>query len=832
MSAPIRPLPFPPITAIATTALLGLFLGLFLISECMPKPVLLERLDREANTRLAYDFFHRQTGHVPPPRIMLRTLQVDQTALTTLRQHQPKAHLQRFITQHHLPVIIDHVVWLRPNGSLAAYVSFSPDGEIVGYLNGDVPVSTAEPPAADVALLRARAFLDSNTGLGLSWLGPPQVERVPGQPETEVRWQQPLPELPELTRVVLVRLRGETVWYFQHRLQPTTSSWVRPFDSEFIFLLLGLLFQALLLIIAVIYLLKTSRRHVILWRVPTVAAAVVGVGWLFTIAPSLPYSIGGALFGNPIADSAPARLTRMQSVQFVLGAIGSYVISSLATFLLGMAVVWVVCAALLHIEYDTQRPHTEIFRAILLLRRVPYTTILQRGLIGGGVGWFLLGLTGLVQWLLADLFPVAGNVNDNLRRLLDAWSPSLLMVGTLVSNTFDLGLVLVAFAWAALVDWFRWPRWLALLAVSLLGGVRWQDPIALVQPSAFELPWLFLYRAVLALILAVTFDRFGLWATLCVVWVYQATSMAIIAAALPILGISPWLPTLLVGLPFTATALAWRPPESERDIKPEPLSQFLEEQRHIRQLTLATQIQRSFLPTEIPQLESWDIAAISIPAREVGGDFYDFFTSNGDLVLFAGDVSGKSVSGALFTTVAITAFRSEAEENELGCAAMLTRLNELLYSDMKRVRMFVAAVYVRIDLATGSFSVANAGFPVVAWWHTALSDEPQVEFLDLAGLPLGSLRRATYNEYAGQQLCQGEVIILASDGIVEALNERGEPYGYEALQNFINDRLSRNLELQSAQALCAAIISDVRRHMGEAEQADDMTVVIIRRKAP
>lgn len=76
------------------------------------------------------------------------------------------------------------------------------------------------------------------------------------------------------------------------------------------------------------------------------------------------------------------------------------------------------------------------------------------------------------------------------------------------------------------------------------------------------------------------------------------------------------------------------------------------------------------------------------------------------------------------------------------------------------------------------------------------------------------------------------MIILASDGIVEALNERGEPYGYEALQNFINDRLSRNLELQSAQALCAAIISDVRRHMGEAEQADDMTVVIIRRKAP
>ncbi|QUV99978.1 PP2C family protein-serine/threonine phosphatase [Chloracidobacterium sp. MS 40/45] len=832
MPASTSQLPFPPIGALAIAAVVGLFLGLLLTSQSIPEPVLLNGLDREANTRLAYDFFNRQTGQPPPRSVTLRVIQLDQVALTTLRQHQPEANLQRLITQHHLPVVIDHVVWLRPNSSLAARVGLSNSGELISYLNGDVPVSTAELPAADVAIARARAFLDSSTGLGLLWLGPPQVEHVPGQPETEVRWQQPLPELPELTRVVLVRLRGETVWYFQHRLQPTTSGWARPFDSKIIYLLLGLPLQAILLIAAAVYLLKTSRRHVILWRVPTVAAVVVGVDWFFVLAPSLPYSIGAALFENPVADSTPARLAIMtQGGQFVLGGLVGYIISSLVTILLSMAVVWVVCAALLHIEYDTQRPRTEIFRAILLLRRVPYTTILQRGLIGGGVGWFLLGLTGLVQWLLADLFPVAGNINDNLRLLLDAWSPGLLMVGTLVGNTFDLGLVLVAFTWVAVRDWLRWPQWLALAIIALLSSVGWRDSLTPVLPSALEQPWLFLHQAGLALVLVATLERFGLWATLCAVWVYQATSLAIVAATLPMLGLSPWVPTLLVGLPFAATALAWRPPESERDRQPIPLNQFLEEQRHARQLALATQIQMSFLPPEPPRLKDWDIAAMSVPAREVGGDFYDFFLGpDGKLGIFAGDVSGKSVSGALFTAVAITAFRSEAEENELGCAAMLTRLNELLYPDMKRVRMFVAAVYVQLDPVTGSFTVANAGFPVVGRWHYAAHyDRSYVELLDVRGLPLGSLRQATYAEYQDRRLYESEFLVLASDGVVEALNERGEPYGYEALRDLIDDyKTGRGCD-QAAQALCTTIISDVRRHMGEAEQADDMTVVVIQR---
>lgn len=819
--------------AFAVVALLGLFLGLVLISQSLPESVLLNELNREANTRLAYDIFGRQARQASPQGVTLRLLQIDQAALIVLRQQQSEATLHRLIHQLQLPVVIDQVVWFRPNGSLAGQVGLSTRGELINYLNGDVPVSAGEPPAADVAVLRARTFLDTYTNLGLFWLGPPQVEHVPGQPETEVRWQQPLPELPGLTRVVLVRLRGETVWYFQHRLQPAAKDLVRPLGTEVIFSLLTPPIAALLILIAAsVYLLKVSRRHAILWRVPTVSAAVAGLGLLLALISSLPSSVGSSLYLDPVADSDPSRLALMQSTQVAVWALVGYVISSLVALLLTMATTWVVCAALLHIEYNTQKPWTEVFRTVMLLRRAAHKTVLQRGLIGGGVGWFLLGVTGCMQWLLATASPVTmAAATDSYRSLFDAWSPSLLMIGKLVSNTFFTGLLL-GFTWVALVDWLRCPRWLALIVAALLGSVGWRDLMTFSLPLATEWLWFFLHPAVLTLTLVVTFERFGLWATLCALWTYQTTELAVIASSLPIFGLSPWLPTLLVGVPFLATLPVWRPPESERDTQPVPLNQFLEEQRHIRQLALATQIQMSFLPTEVPRIAGWDIAATSLPAREVGGDFYDFFLgSDGKLGIFAGDVSGKSVSGALFTAVAVTAFRSEAEENELGCAAMLARLNELLYPDMKRVRLFVAAVYVQLDLATGCFTVANAGFPVIGYLRRRSQGRAEVELLDIAGLPLGSRRRTTYEECQGGQLQAAgqEFLVLASDGIVEALNERGEPYGYEAVQHVVNDYLERGADNHSAQALCAAIISDVRRHMGEAEQTDDMTVVVVRR---
>lgn len=818
--------------AIAVVALVGLALGLILTSHHLPDLTLFNDLDRPANARLAYDLLARQTGQPPPGGFTFRLLQLDRPSLAALHRNRPEAPVHRLMRQASLPLVIDHVVWFRPDGKLAAQIGLSGTGELVSYCNAEVPPATNEPPS-DKAVLRARAFLDGMTGVGRAWLGEPQVEQVTGQAETEVRWQQPLAEAPALTRVLIVRLRGETVWYFQHRLQPTAGERVDPFDLSVTLPFFALPLQIGLLAAALAYLLKTARRHAILWRIPTVAAAVVGVGWLLVTVSSLPYAVNKALFADPVADSAPLRLANtVQNPPFLALTVVGYAATSLATIVLAMGLTWAVCAALLHIEYDVQRPCTQFFRAIMLLRRVPYAATLERSLVGSGVGWALLGLNGVCFWLADDFgAEVEPNV-EQLTLLLDAWSPGWLMVGAMVRSAFDQGIVLTAFVWLALADWLRLsPRraWIAAAVIGGLGfGLGWNDPFALLTPPSLSTPWLWVRDVAAAFVLTATFERFGLWATLCALWVYQATGLAVVAAALPAAAVSPWLPTLLVLLPLTAVVLAWRPAENERDVQPTLLDRVIEEQRQARQLAVAARIQASFLPTRFPRLEGWDIAAVTLPAREVGGDFYDFFQgSDHTLGVFVGDVSGKSVSGALFTVVALTTFRSEVEEDRLECAAMLARLNELLYPDMKRVRMFVAAAYVRLDLVGGHFTVANAGLPAPAYRRVgALSGESAVTFLEVGGLPLGSFRRTTYEEQrAVLRLESRDCLVLTSDGIVEALNEQGTAYGYEALAAVIDRHAD-----QGAHALCEAIVADVKRHIGDAEQSDDMTVLVIQRR--
>ncbi len=833
MLASTSRLPFLPQASIAFTAFIGLVCGLVLTGQVLPDLTLPDELDRATNTRLAHDLFAHQTGQPPPGSLTLRLLQVDATALTILRRSHADTDARRLARQAHLPLVVDYIVWWEADGRLAAYIGLTGTGELVSYLNAEVPVTTFEP-LPETAVARARDFLNSNPCVGVASLGVPEVERVPGQTETEVRWQQPVAESPTLTRVIIVRLRGETVWYFQDRLQPTApDDWIRPLDLITVLPLLGLPLKIGLLGAALVYLLKTTRRHAILWQVPTTTTAVVGVSCLLTLLLSLPYGLKLVVFNDPIEDSNPLRLLDLQKPYFLLLTIGSYIAwGGVTVFLPVVAVVWVVCAALRHIEYESQRPYTEFFRSVMLLRRVPYATALERSLVGGSVGWVLLGLTGVFLWLATGRNKTIATTGEPLTLFLDAWLPGLLVFGSLVWSTLEYGIVFIAFVWLALANWLRLPPRLAWIVAALCGGLGFSlgngDPLAIWTAQLIDDPWLWGRNIGLALVAVATFERFGLWATFCALWVYQATSLAIIAAVYPGVGFSPWLPTLLVMLPFTVIALAWRRPESERDVRPMLLDRVAEEQRQARQLAVAARIQASFLPADVPHCEGWDIAAATLPAREVGGDFYDFFQRPGKtLDIFVGDVSGKSVSGALFTVVAITAFRSEAEEEQLGCAAMLSRLNTLLYPDMKRVRMFVAATYVRLDLVGGHLTVANAGLPTPAYRRCgALSGVSNVTFLEIGGLPLGSFRHTAYNElHAVLHNESRDCLVLTSDGVVEAINEKGESYGYEALAAVIDRQADHG-----AQAICEAILADVKRHMGDAEQSDDMTVLVIQRR--
>jgi sigma-B regulation protein RsbU (phosphoserine phosphatase) len=229
------------------------------------------------------------------------------------------------------------------------------------------------------------------------------------------------------------------------------------------------------------------------------------------------------------------------------------------------------------------------------------------------------------------------------------------------------------------------------------------------------------------------------------------------------------------------------------------------------------------LPEKAPSIEGFTIVAKSIPAREVGGDFYDFVEigDNGKgkrLALIIGDVSGKAVSGALVMAASRSTFRVLTEANASVQDVMSTG-NARLHRDIKK-GMFVALLYGVLDPRQKTLTITNAGQtqPVMC-----PDNQSEPFFIDTQGdkFPLGILKKCDYQE-TEVMLKQGDTVIFYTDGVVEAINDKGELYGFDRLMSSIKE--GRQL---GANALLEKLIDDVMVYAGDTEQHDDLTVVVV-----
>ncbi len=241
-------------------------------------------------------------------------------------------------------------------------------------------------------------------------------------------------------------------------------------------------------------------------------------------------------------------------------------------------------------------------------------------------------------------------------------------------------------------------------------------------------------------------------------------------------------------------------------------------ERKKTELNIARDIQQSFLPETIPALKGLEIAAACIPANEIGGDFYDFIPIDGDRTGIAvADVSGKSVSGALFMALSRADLRANVRSGaEAASAVALT--NDLIAQDSKS-GMFVTLFYGVLDTKDRSMTYVNAGHnpPVVL-------DEKSgtMHTLDGTGIALGALEDATYEEKK-MPLLSGTSIVFYTDGITEACNMEGELFGEERL----------NKAIQASAGLKAGEVMDhikaaTLAFCGGAPQADDMTLMVVK----
>ncbi len=238
-----------------------------------------------------------------------------------------------------------------------------------------------------------------------------------------------------------------------------------------------------------------------------------------------------------------------------------------------------------------------------------------------------------------------------------------------------------------------------------------------------------------------------------------------------------------------------------------------------QELELAHGIQTSLMPATAPNIPGLEIVFKTLPAQQVSGDYFQLIPlSNGQLGIFVGDVSGKGIPAALVMAIINTTMREEvAREHDPG--QLLNRLNERLLERLLQNQMNSALLAAVFDPETHQLTIANAGM-VQPYLRTNGADW---DFVDVGGYPLGASQRTNYSSRT-LAIEPGTLMVMFSDGIIEAQNPRGEFFGFERLEVLLEATPSEI----SSQTVLDNILQAVERHLATEDAQDDITVMVLR----
>jgi serine phosphatase RsbU (regulator of sigma subunit)/predicted ester cyclase len=263
----------------------------------------------------------------------------------------------------------------------------------------------------------------------------------------------------------------------------------------------------------------------------------------------------------------------------------------------------------------------------------------------------------------------------------------------------------------------------------------------------------------------------------------------------------------------------WSPGSNLAELAQQGLEQErIERERIEQELKVARSIQQASLPEKVPDLEGWQISPYYQPAREVGGDFYDFHLfSEGRLGLVVGDATGKGVPAALVMSSTRSMLRALARASN-SPGEVLEQVNDLLVSDIPP-NMFVTCFYAILDPKSATLSYANAGHDLPYLRHGDHAEE-----LRARGMPLGLMSGMSYEE-GEASLRQEDDVLFYSDGLVEAHDPKGEMFGFPRLRALV----AQHAEERSLGNL---LLEELYSFVGEGwEQEDDITLLTLRRSS-
>ncbi|MFN0121383.1 MAG: SpoIIE family protein phosphatase [Blastocatellia bacterium] len=584
---------------------------------------------------------------------------------------------------------------------------------------------------------------------------------------------------------------------------------------------LGALTLVFSLITALLHTLLGSARRDMPWIV------ILSLGVLTQLL-LLAANVSGGLFENlwrgmVISANNPALNRAVVLLIFVL----------LCLMFSVLAVLYWGGALALFSRWGQGRPEglATVLRGKLFLR--PIGIRLAAGILLGGA---LAAIPPLLA--LCAPAPRPAMLADNPHRLLSVAWPFL---GALTSpwaiNSTSLLFILISCGFLApLIYRFIRHRFLAYALVILAGMLLWGIADFYVMPHAA-------LTITVSLALAVACDqiwrRFDLLTVLCsgaameIVW--RAGTLSLQPAAG--LRAAAWLTLGTLGAALVgALVIAARGREASlTDTAALPrfipgVDDQIERERLLAEFSVAARAQQQMLPRETPEIPGYEIAAICRPAREVGGDLYDFIPlSDGRLGIVVADVSGKGVPASLYMTLTKGLMISASEElsrntngKPVDPGDILREVNRHLYEVCQR-KAFVTLFYGLLDPATRVFTYARAGHNPPVWRQTSAD---AWRMLKPAGLGLGLNAGPSFDRLLKTEqitLAPRDMLFLYSDGITEAMNEQGDEYGEQRLI----DTSMRADGLPAGQAL-NLVLGDVNAHLGPLQPQDDQTLVVVR----
>ena len=247
----------------------------------------------------------------------------------------------------------------------------------------------------------------------------------------------------------------------------------------------------------------------------------------------------------------------------------------------------------------------------------------------------------------------------------------------------------------------------------------------------------------------------------------------------------------------------------------------LEQEKLRRDLALAAEVQRRLLPPQAPGNGPVALAAFTLPARTVGGDYYDFLDLGSERIGIAvADVSGKGIASALLMSVVQASLRVISAERDISLAQLAEKMNRFLYRSSGASK-YATFFYAQIEECGRRLRFVNAGHNPP---YLARTTDAGVKITELGagGPPLGLFPEVRYEE-ADLELLPGDLMVAFTDGVSEALNAEGEEFGEERLKELL-----RGSDGRGAEEISVTISGQVRDWMGAAEQHDDVTIVVMK----